>query len=173
VSESQHIQTGLNWQNIIWAFTHVHSHNWHPLTPMSHMLDCQLFGLKPGAHHFINVLLHSASVVLLFLLLAQISPSRTGAIWSSAFVAAIFAIHPLHVESVAWISERKDVLSGLFFFLTLLAYSYYTRKPNVGRYVMMSILCGCGLLSKPMLVTVPVVLLLLDYWPLERFERLS
>jgi hypothetical protein len=151
---------------------------------MSHMLDCQLFGLKPGAHHFVNMLLHSASVVLLFLLLAQISPSsprdesvrladRTGTIWSSAFIAAIFAIHPLHVESVAWISERKDVLSGLFFFLTLLAYSYYTRKPNVGRYLTMSILFACGLMSKPMLVALPIILLLLDYWPLERFSGSS
>jgi tetratricopeptide (TPR) repeat protein len=149
---------------------------------MSHMLDCQLFGLKPGAHHFVNVLLHSASVVLLFLLLAQISPSsprdesvrladRTGIIWSSVFVAAIFAIHPLHVESVAWISERKDVLSGLFFFLTLLAYFSYTRKPNVGRYLTMSILFACGLMSKPMLVTLPIILLLLDYWPLNRCRR--
>src|SRR5205814_2612320 len=155
-----------------WAFTHIHSHNWHPLTTMSHMLDCQLFGLKPGAHHFVNVLLHSATAVLLFFLLAQMtgSPSRTGTIWSSAFVAAVFAIHPLHVESVAWISERKDVLSGLFFVLTLLAYFYYTRKPNIGRYLSMSILFACGLMSKPMLVTLPVILLLLDYWPLKRLS---
>jgi protein O-mannosyl-transferase len=184
VNENQQIQAGLNWRNIIWAFTHVHSHNWHPLTTMSHMLDCQLFGLRPGAHHFVNVLLHSASAVLLFLLLDQMSPSsprdesvrlgdRTGPIWSSAFVAAIFAIHPLHVESVAWISERKDVLSGLFFVLTLLAYSYYTRKPSIGRYVTMSILFACGLLSKPMLVTLPIILLLVDYWPLNRFQQSS
>jgi Tfp pilus assembly protein PilF len=133
---------------------------------MSHMLDCQLFGLRPGAHHFVNVLLHSANVLLLFVLLGQI----TGRLWSSAFVAAIFAIHPLHVESVAWISERKDVLSGLFFMLTLLAYFHYTRGPNIGRYLMMSILFACGLMAKPMLVTMPFVLLLLDYWPLRRFE---
>jgi protein O-mannosyl-transferase len=175
VSENPQIQAGLNWQNVIWAFTHVHSHNWHPLTTISHMLDCQLFGLKPGAHHFVNVLLHSASVVLLFLVLNQMTngPSRTGTIWSSAFVAALFAIHPLHVESVAWISERKDVLSGLFFVLTLLAYFYYTRKPKVSRYVTMSILFACGLLSKPMLVTVPIILLLIDYWPLNRFRESS
>src|SRR5205823_8221124 len=129
--------------------------------------DCQLFGLKPSAHHFVNVLLHSASAVLLFLLLQQI----TTAFWRSAFVAAIFAIHPLHVESVAWISERKDVLSGLFFILTLLAYVHYSRKPNVFRYAAMSILFVCGLLSKPMLVTLPVVLSLLDYWPLNRGRR--
>jgi protein O-mannosyl-transferase len=184
VNENPQIQAGLNWRNIIWAFTHVHSHNWHPLTTMSHMLDCRVFGLRPGAHHFVNVLLHSASAVLLFLLLDQMSPSsprdesvrladRTGPIWSSAFVAAIFAIHPLHVESVAWISERKDVLSGLFFVLTLLAYSYYTRKPSIGRYVTMSILFACGLLSKPMLVTLPIILLLVDYWPLNRFQQSS
>ena len=175
VSENPQIHAGLNWQSIVWAFTHVHSHNWHPLTTMSHMLDWQLFGAKPGAHHFVNALLHSATAVLLFFLLAQLtrSPGRTGTIWSSAFVAAVFAIHPLHVESVAWISERKDVLSGLFFVLTLLAYLYYTRKPNIARYLRVSILFACGLMAKPMLVTVPIILLLLDYWPLERFGKLS
>ena len=175
VSENPQIHAGLNWQSILWAFTHVHSHNWHPLTTMSHMLDWQLFGAKPGAHHFVNALLHSATAVLLFFLLAQLtrSPGRTGTIWSSAFVAAVFAIHPLHVESVAWISERKDVLSGLFFVLTLLAYLYYTRKPNIARYLRVSILFACGLMAKPMLVTVPIILLLLDYWPLERFGKLS
>jgi Tfp pilus assembly protein PilF len=169
VTDNEAVRTGLSWDHVVWAFTHVHSNNWHPLTTMSHMLDCQLFGLKPGANHFVNVLLHSIAVILLFILLAQM----TGNVWSSAFVSAIFAIHPLHVESVAWISERKDVLSGLFFFLTLLAYFYYTRKPGVGRYVTMSILFACGLLSKPMLVTLPIILLLIDYWPLNRFERSS
>ncbi len=172
VSENDHVLAGLSCQGVAWAFTHIHSHNWHPLTTMSHMLDCQLFGLKPGAHHFVNVLLHSATAVLLFFLLEQLtrSPSRTGTIWSSAFVAAVFAIHPLHVESVAWISERKDVLSGLFFVLTLLAYLYYTRKPTIGRYLTVSILFACGLMAKPMLVTVPIILLLLDYWPLKRLS---
>jgi len=183
VSENDHVRAGLSWQGVAWAFTHIHSHNWHPLTTISHMLDCQLFGLKPGAHHFVNVLLHSATAVLLFFLLEQLTRSpgspqdesvrladRTGTIWSSAFVAAVFAIHPLHVESVAWISERKDVLSGLFFVLTLLAYFYYTRKPNIGRYLSVSILFACGLMSKPMLVTLPVILLLLDYWPLKRLS---
>ncbi len=186
VSENDQVRAGLSWQGVAWAFTHVHSHNWHPLTTISHMLDCQLFGLKPGAHHFVNVLLHSATAVLLFFLLAQFtrSPSsprdesvrladRSGTIRSSAFVAAVFAIHPLHVESVAWILERKDVLSGLFFVLTLLAYLYYTRKPNIARYLRVSILFACGLMAKPMLVTVPIILLLLDYWPLERFGKLS
>ena len=173
VSENENIRSGLNWHSVAWAFTHVHSQNWHPLTTMSHMLDCELFGLKPGAHHFVNVLLHSASAVLLFLLLEQMTRNGGGiaTLWSSAFVAAIFAIHPLHVESVAWISERKDVLSGLFFMLTLLAYFRYTRKPNIWRYLVMSILFAGGLMSKPMLVTLPIVLLLLDYWPLNRFEQ--
>ncbi len=175
VSENPHIQAGLNWRSLFWAFTHVHSHNWHPLTTMSHMLDCQLFGFKPGAHHFVNVLLHTASAVLLFLLLEQAtrSPNWTGIIWRSAFVAAVFAVHPLHVESVAWVSERKDVLSGFFFMLTLLSYFHYTREPKVSRYLIMSILFACGLMSKPMLVTLPAVLLLLDYWPLNRFEQSS
>jgi Tfp pilus assembly protein PilF len=167
VSENRQIQAGLSWENIAWAFTHVHSHNWHPLTTISHMLDCQIFGLRPGAHHFVNVLLHCLSVILLFLLLEQM----TAGLWQSALVAAIFAIHPLHVESVAWISERKDMLSGLFFVLTLLAYVHYARGPNFLRYVSMSILFVCGLLSKPTLVTLPAVLLLLDYWPLRRFQR--
>ena len=173
VSENDAVRAGLSWQSIAWAFTHVHSHNWHPLTTMSHMLDCQLFGLRPGAHHFVNVLLHSATAVLLFFLLAQINPDWSGTIWRSAFVAAIFAIHPLHVESVAWISERKDVLSGLFFVLTLLAYFHYTQRPSIPRYLTMSILFACGLMAKPMLVTLPFILLLLDYWPLERFSGSS
>ena len=167
VSENRQIQAGLSWKNVEWAFTHVHSHNWHPLTTISHMLDCQLFGLKPGAHHLVNVLLHTASVILLLLFLEQV----TGRFWQSAFVAAIFAIHPLHVESVAWIAERKDVLSGVFFMLTLLAYAHYTRRPTVPRYATVTLLFVCGLLSKPMLVTLPAVLLLLDYWPLRRRRK--
>jgi tetratricopeptide (TPR) repeat protein len=167
VTNNAHVLAGLSWHSIVWAFTHVHSQNWHPLTTMSHMLDCQLFGLNPGAHHLINVLLHSAAAVLLFLLLAQM----TSALWPSAFVAAVFAIHPLRVESVAWIAERKDVLSGMFFMFTLLAYVAYTRKQTIGRYLTMSILFAFGLMSKPMLVTLPIVLLLLDYWPLNRGQR--
>jgi protein O-mannosyl-transferase len=182
VAVNPHIHTGLTWQAVAWAFTHVHSHNWHPLTTLSHMLDYQLFGLRPGAHHFVNVLLHSAAAVLLFILLTQMtggsnsSPDesdrladRTGNIWASGFVAALFAVHPLHVESVAWIAERKDVLSGVFFMLTLLAYVAYARKQTMGRYLAMSIWFACGLMSKPMLVTTPLILLLLDYWPLNRF----
>lgn len=172
VTDNGHIRAGLKWPGVLWAFTHVHSQNWHPLTSMSHMLDCQLFGLQPGAHHFVNVLLHSAGVLLLFLLLEQMTggPSRTGNTWLNAFVAAVFAIHPLHVESVAWIAERKDVLSGIFFMLTLMSYVRYARHPSVGPYITMSILFACGLMSKPMLVTAPVILLLLDYWPLNRWS---
>jgi tetratricopeptide (TPR) repeat protein len=168
VLENSHVRAGLNWHGVVWAFTHVHSQNWHPLTTISHMLDCQLFGVQPGWHHFVNVLLHSAGALLLFLLLEQMSPSRTGSIWASAFVAAVFAIHPQHVESVAWIAERKDVLSGVFFMLTLASYGWYVRRPSLARYITMSILFACGVMSKPMLVTMPIVLLLLDYWPLNR-----
>ena len=167
VTNNAHVVAGLSWYGVIWAFTHVHSQNWHPLTTMSHMLDCQLFGLNPGAHHLVNLLWHSIAAVLLFLALAQM----TNSLWPSAFVAALFAIHPLRVESVAWIAERKDVLSGFFFMLTLLAYFSWTKKRTLARYVTMSILFAFGLMSKPMLVTLPIVLLLLDYWPLNRFGR--
>jgi protein O-mannosyl-transferase len=161
---------GLTLHGLVGAFADRQTGNWHPLTLISHMLDCQFFGLKPGGHHFTNVLLHTIAVLLLFLWLRQVtgSPSRTGNFWPSAFVAAIFAIHPLRVESVAWIAERKDVLSAVFFMLTLGAYVRYVRKPTLGRYLTASILFACGLMSKPMLVTVPFVLLLLDYWPLSR-----
>jgi Flp pilus assembly protein TadD len=170
VYQNAQITAGLNVRSVGWAFTHVHAENWHPLTTISHMLDCQSFGLQPGWHHVINVLLHGAGAVLLFILLEQMTggPSRTGNIWASGFVAAVFAIHPLRVESVAWIAERKDVLSGVFFMLTLISYVRYIRQPSLGRYITMSILFACGLMSKPMLVTTPIVLLLLDYWPLDR-----
>jgi Flp pilus assembly protein TadD len=167
VLDNAHVRGGLTWRGIEWAFTHVHSQNWHPLTTISHMLDCQLFGVNPGAHHLVNVFFHSIAAVLLFILLQQM----TGRVWLSGFVAAVFAIHPLRVESVAWIAERKDVLSGVFFMLTLIAYVAYTRKRTVGRYLTMSILYACGLMSKPMLITTPIILLLLDYWPLDRFAR--
>jgi protein O-mannosyl-transferase len=167
VLDNAHVRAGLTWRGVEWAFTHVHSQNWHPLTTISHMLDCQLFGVNPGAHHLVNVFFHSIAAVLLFILLQQM----TGRVWLSGFVAAVFAIHPLRVESVAWIAERKDVLSGVFFMLTLLAYTAYTRKRTIGRYLPMSILFACGLMSKPMLITTPLILLLLDYWPLNRFAR--
>jgi protein O-mannosyl-transferase len=165
VYENPFITRGISIDGIIGAFAHTHARNWHPLTTISHMLDCQLFGLKAGGHHFTNVLLHSIAVVLLFLVFRQM----TGAFWQSAFVASLFAIHPLHVESVAWISERKDVLSAVFFMLTLCAYVHYGRTPSISRYLLVAFVFALGLMSKPMLVTLPFVLLLLDYWPLERF----
>jgi tetratricopeptide (TPR) repeat protein len=172
VYENTKITSGLSLSGIAWAFTHIHSMNWHPITTISHMFDCQLYGVRAGWHHFTNVLLHALAAILLFLALQQMTggPSRTGSIWRSAFVAAVFAVHPLRVESVAWIAERKDVLSGVFFMLTLLAYVYYARLPRVGRYLLVALVFACGLMSKPMLVTLPFVLLLLDYWPLDRIK---
>jgi len=167
VYENTKITSGISLSGVAWAVTHIHSENWHPLTTISHMLDCQLYGLKAGGHHFTNVLLHTIAVILLFLVLR----GMTGALWQSAFVAAVFAIHPLHVESVAWVAERKDALSGVFFMLTLLAYARYVRAPSVGRYLSVALLFALGLMSKPMLVTLPFVLLLLDYWPLNRSQR--
>src|SRR5437879_563872 len=161
------VSAGVSLGRISWAFTHTIAGNWHPLTTISHMLDCQLYGLKPAGHHFTNVLFHTIAVVLLFLLLQQM----TGSLWRSTFVAALFAIHPLHVESVAWISERKDVLSAVFFMLTLAAYVRYVRAPSPGRYFFVAMIFALGLMSKPMLVTAPFVLLLLDYWPLRRFDK--
>jgi hypothetical protein len=226
VSTNDHVRGGLTWNGLIWSFTHSYSSNWHPLTWLSHMLDCQLYGLNPAGHHLTNVLFHTANSVLLFLLLSAL----TAAAWRSAFVAALFALHPLHVESVAWIAERKDVLSALFFFLTLWAYARYTecgmrsaecgvrkpeatnlkseaRKPKTERspktenrrlkpeaesaprsaipssrfevqgsrfkvrwYWVALGMFALGLMSKPMLVTLPFVLLLLDYWPLRRLK---
>ena len=169
VYENTVVRQGLTAHGIIWAFTHSHSENWHPLTTLSHMLDCQLYGLSPGGHHFGNVLLHTIATLLLFLLLQE----TTSAVWASAFVAVVFAIHPLHVESVAWIAERKDVLSAVFFMVTLLTYLSYARKPNAWRYLAVAVAFVCGLMSKPMLVTVPLILLLFDYWPLRRNERVT
>jgi len=166
VYQNTTITSGLNISGIAWAFTHIHAENWHPLTTITHMLDCQLYGLKASGHHFTNVLLHTIAVLLLFVVLQQM----TGALWRSAFVAALFAIHPLHVESVAWVAERKDVLSGVFFMLTLLAYFHYTRAPSNWRYLIAAFVFALGLMSKPMLVTLPFVLLLLDYWPLGRIK---
>jgi len=161
------ITAGLTPHGLSQAFVDTQTNNWHPLTIISHMIDCQLFDLKAGGHHFTNVFLHTIAAVLLFFWLSNI----TGRFWSSAFVTALFAIHPLRIESVAWIAERKDVLSAVFFFLTLGAYLRYTRARSFGRYLTMSILFACGLMSKPMLVTTPVVLLLLDCWPLNRGQR--
>jgi protein O-mannosyl-transferase len=168
------VRAGLSWQGFAWAFAGEHDCNWHPLTWLSHMADCQLFGLNPGAMHLENVLLHCANSVLLLLLLN----SLTGKLGRSAFVVALFALHPLRVESVAWIAERKDVLSGFFFMLTLWFYALHAKKQTViadskfqkNNFYRLSWLCfTLGLLAKPMLVTVPIILLLLDFWPLKRF----
>jgi tetratricopeptide (TPR) repeat protein len=164
VYENPKITDGITFSGLKWSLTQIHSRNWHPLTSFSHMLDCQLFGLNAGGHHFTSVFLHTIGVLLLFLLVRQL----TGSLWRSAFFAAVFAIHPQRVESVAWIAERKDVLSGVFLMLTLLAYVRYARQPSLLHYLAMLVLFICGLISKPMLVTLPFVLLLLDYWPLRR-----
>ena len=167
VYEQPAINGGLTLHGFATAFTRVLVGNWHPLTSISLMLDAQFFGVRPGGYHFSNVFLHTIAVLLLFLVLRRM----TGAVWRSAFVAALFAIHPLRVESVAWVSERKDVLSGVFFMLTLGAYLRYASRPSVGRYLTVLATFALGLLSKAMLVTLPFVLLLLDYWPLQRFAR--
>lgn len=169
VYENPIVAKGINHNSVPWAFSHIVGGNWHPLTVLSHMLDCQWNGLQPGGHHLTNVLLHAAATVFLFLLLRNL----TGALWPSALAAAVFGVHPLRVESVAWISERKDVLSGLFFMLTLMAYAAYARRKRLGAVFYAAALCfyAMGLLSKPMLVTLPCVLLLLDYWPLKRVTR--
>ena len=169
VYANQRVINGLTPGNVQWAFTHVHAANWHPLTTLSHMLDCQLYGLQPWGHHVDNILLHAAAVIILFLALWRL----TGNLWAGAFVAALFAIHPVRVESVAWVAERKDVLSGVFFAFTLLAYAHYVRSGrfSLGRYAIVLILFALGLMCKPTLVTLPFVLLLLDYWPLGRTQK--
>jgi Flp pilus assembly protein TadD len=182
ISTNNHVTPGLNGTNLIWAFTTSEQANWHPLTWVSHQLDCTLFGLNAGAHHFVNLLFHVINTLLVFVLLR----GTTGAIWRSAVVAALFAWHPLHVESVAWASERKDVLSTFFWMLTLLAYARYaqsgmrdgtapslvTRHSPLYYFVALAF-CACGLMSKPMVVTLPFVLLLMDFWPLNRISDLG
>lgn len=160
------VQNGLSWKNLAWAFTSVEVANWHPLTWLSHMADVQMFGLNPAGHHFTSVLWHALNVVLLFLLLRR----ATGSLWGSAFVAAVFAVHPLNIQSVAWVSERKNVLSTFLWFAALYSYGWYALKPNWKRYLLTLVLLAAGLVSKPMLVTFPFGLLLLDYWPLRRMK---
>ncbi|HEV2320537.1 MAG TPA: tetratricopeptide repeat protein [Verrucomicrobiae bacterium] len=184
ILNNPHVNTGLTRPGIVWAFTHAYAANWHPLTWISHMMDCQMFDLHPGGHHLINVLFHAANTVLLFVLLNDLTRAR----WRSAFVAALFGWHPLHVESVAWASERKDVLSAFFWMLTLLCYARYAlgkaesssssessgRNPSPFQFLaspacwLALFFFACGLMSKPMVVTLPFVLLLLDFWPLQR-----
>jgi len=166
VTNNPHVKSGLTLSGAIWAFVAMHSNNWHPLTWLSHMLDCELYGLNPGGHHLTNLLIHIVNTLLLFLVLKRM----TGARWRSGFVAALFALHPLHVESVAWVAERKDVLSTFFWMLTMETYLRYVNYPRFHRYLLVLLCFAMGLMSKPMLVTLPFVLLLLDYWPLGRFR---
>ena len=166
VTENPHVQAGLTKNSIVWAFTSFHANFWIPLTWLSHMLDCQLFGLNPGMHHLTNLLFHLANSVLLFLLLGRI----TGSVWRSGLVAALFALHPLRVESVAWVAERKDVLSSFFWLMTMWAYVFYAEKQSLSYYTLAVLFFGLGLMAKPMLVTLPFVLILLDYWPLARLQ---
>ena len=168
VSDNAHVLGGVRWANIQWAFTTWHTGNWHPFTWLSLMVDAQLFGNNVGGYHLTNVVLHAANTVLIFVALRQL----TAATWRSAFVAVLFAVHPLHVESVAWVSERKDVLSALFFLLAVIAYARYAAHPTVARYASVGVLFVGGLLAKPMVVTLPLVLLLLDVWPLRRTPSL-
>jgi tetratricopeptide (TPR) repeat protein len=166
VTRNAHVNSGLNRSNLIWAFAGFHESNWHPLTWLSHMADCQLFGLNPGPPHLINIALHAANVLLLFWLLQ----SATGAVWRSFFVAALFAVHPLNVETVAWVAQRKSLLCTLFSLLVIAAYGRYVSQPNWKKYLAVVATFALALLSKPMAVSLPLVLLLLDYWPLQRYE---
>ena len=175
VTNNYHVVAGLTWRSVLWAFTNLEAGFWHPLTWLSHMLDCQLYGLASGGHHLTSLMLHAANMVLLFEVLRRM----TGALWRSAMVAGLFALHPLHVESVAWVSERKDVLSTLFWMLTLLMYVRYVEASEVQSpqskvyYGWALAIFVCGLMSKAMVVTLPVVLLLLDWWPLQRISNLK
>ncbi|MHC4238617.1 MAG: tetratricopeptide repeat protein [Planctomycetota bacterium] len=166
VTENPWVRAGITRESVVWSFTGTHGVTWHPLTSLSHMLDCELFGLNPFWHHLVSFLIHLANALLLLWVLKKM----TGAIWCSAFVAAAFAVHPLRVESVAWVSERKDVLSAFFWMLTMAAYAQYTARPSIKRYLLVVLAFCLGLMAKPMLVTLPFVLLLLDYWPLRRFQ---
>jgi hypothetical protein len=168
VTKNIHVSTGLNLGNVVWAFG-FHEANWHPLTWFSHMADCQLFGLSPGPQHFVNVVLHAVNVLLLFWLMQM----ATGAVWRSFLVAALFAVHPLNVETVAWVAERKSLLCTLFSLLTIAAYGGYIRQPSWKKYLVVIAAFSLALMSKPMAVSLPLVLLLLDYWPLERYEGLK
>jgi tetratricopeptide (TPR) repeat protein len=179
VTENANVQGGLTWEGIKWAFTTGHAWNYHPLTWISHMLDYQVYGLKPGGHHISNLLFHLINTLLLFSILRKATNlsaegthgvTQADAIWQSVFVAGLFALHPLHVESVAWVAERKDVLSTMFWLLTMLVYVRYVEKPTKLNYLLVALSFALGLLSKPMLVTLPFVLLLLDYWPLGRIR---
>ena len=168
VTKNQYVRRGLSFEGIIWAFSASHSANWHPLTWLSHMLDVQLYGMNPGQHHMTNLLFHIVNTLLLFLVFRRM----TGHLWRSGFVAALFALHPLHVESVAWVAERKDVLCAFFWMLTVWSYIRYVERPGISRYLPVLLFFILGLMSKPMIVTLPFVLLLLDFWPLGRIRSI-
>src|SRR6478752_2406750 len=169
IRENPNVNRGVTLAGLAWAFTTFHAANWHPLTWISHMIDCQLFGTNAGHHLLVNALIHAANTLLIFYFLLRTTHAR----WPSALVAALFALHPLHVESVAWVSERKDTLSTFFGLLSLIAYVRYAEARSISRYAWVVITLALGLLAKPMLVTWPFVMLLLDYWPLGRFEITS
>lgn len=166
VTDNPYVKKGLTAEGFIWAFTSTRASNWHPVTWLSHMLDSEIYGIDSKGHHFTNLLFHIASTLLLFLVLKRM----TGRLWRSAFVSALFAFHPLHVESVAWVAERKDVLSAFFWMLTIWAYVRYTERPLLKRYFLVFLALLIGLMAKPMLVTLPFVLLLMDIWPLGRLD---
>ena len=166
VTENHRVKNGLTFKNVIWAFSAGYATNWHPITWLSHMLDYELYGSNPMGHHWTNLQIHAANTILLFLVFNWM----TGALWQSSVVAALFALHPLHVESVAWVAERKDVLSAFFWILSMWAYVRYVRRPVASRYLLLIFFYILGLMAKPMLVTLPFVLLLLDFWPLSRFK---
>jgi len=166
VTQNYRVRNGLTFENIKWAFTTFHASNYHPLTWLSHMLDVSMFGMDAGRHHAVNLFFHLANVIILFFVLRLM----TGSVWRSGWVALLFGVHPLHVESVAWIAERKDVLSTFWGLLAVMGYYWYVRKPNLRRYVSVFVFSAFSLLSKPMLVTLPFLLLLLDFWPLNRLK---
>lgn len=169
VTDNPHVRSGLTLTSIEWAFSSFEQSNWHPVAWLSHMLDCGLFGLNPGAQHAVNLALHAANVFLLFWLLQR----ATRAVWRSFFVAALFAVHPLNVETVAWIAQRKSLLSALFSLLTLAAYGWYLQRVGWKRYLLLAFAFAMALMAKPMAVSLPLLLLLFDFWPLKRFEELT
>ena len=166
VTDNPHIKEGLTLRGVLWAFTTVYAGHWHPITWLSHMLDYNLYGLNPGGHHMTSLIFHIANTLLLFLLFQRM----TGKPWRSSFLAALFAVHPLRVESVAWGAERKDVLCAFFWLLTMWTYAFYVGRPKVRRYLVVVLCFILALMSKPMAVTLPFVLILMDYWPLGRLK---
>ncbi|MGB7580844.1 MAG: tetratricopeptide repeat protein [Sedimentisphaerales bacterium] len=166
ITQNPRITKGITQDSVVWAFTQPHYYMWHPLTTLSHILDCQLFGLNASWHHLVSLLIHIVNALLVFWVLTNL----TGSIWPGAFIAAVFALHPMQVESVAWAAERKTVLSGLFWFLTISVYIWYTKRPGTARYILLFLVFGLCIMTKPVVVTLPLALLLLDYWPLERVK---